>query len=96
MAAWSGGAASRARARAKCAWSTLDGKAWILSWQRPLRLVERLAAGEDQVGGPDQRGLVRAEAGRGEVEGRELVHAVVDDRGGAVGEMRAAGHIIGV
>ena len=43
-----------------------------------LRLVEAVAAGEDQVGMRDQLGLQREQLRRGEAEVRQLVHAVVD------------------
>ena len=46
----------------------------------PLGFVERLAAGEHDVGAPEQLGLARLQLGRRAGEAAELVHAVVHDR----------------
>jgi hypothetical protein len=54
-----------------------------------LDLEDCVAAGQHEVGGGEERSFVGAKVGRSEVEGRELVHAVVDDRGGTRGEVGA-------
>ena len=45
-----------------------------------LCLVKAVAAGEDDIGGGEQVGLVPAQAFGGKAERRQFVHAVVDDR----------------
>ena len=47
-----------------------------------LRLPDRPAAGEDDIGRGQERGLARDQLGRGKAERRQLVHAVIDDRRG--------------
>ena len=46
--------------------------------QRALALVQAASAGEDEIGALEQMALQQHEARRGEAEGGELVHAVID------------------
>ena len=48
----------------------------------PLRVVQASPAGEDDIGAPEQLPLPREDVRRRELEGRELVHAVEDNRHG--------------
>jgi hypothetical protein len=59
-----------------------------------LRLVEAVAAGEDDVGIVEQLLLERSNSRRREAEIGELVHAVVDGAAGST--CREKGSIIGV
>ena len=67
-----------------------------------LGFVEAGASGQDDVGALEQRGLALAHLARGILEGRELVHAVVDDGAGLqVSQQRQRhrrvepGHVVG-
>ena len=46
----------------------------------PLRLVDAVTAGKDDIGSPHQQCLALAQFWRSEAKGRQFVHAVIDHR----------------
>ena len=79
IAAWSAGSGSRSAPRLREMVEVDRGREAVhVAVPVPLRLVEAHAAGEDDVGAPEQLGLVVDHLLRGAAEKRELVHVVVD------------------
>ena len=68
------------RAAAKWATSTLLGKQWTLACARPLRGVQLRAAGQHQIGSPQESASSATQAGRRPLEPGQVVHAVEDGR----------------